>query len=96
MDFPLIGIESFKMLAATGIASLIVYYTMKFLDGLVFNTAYTINVFFLLLVGGMLYTLLYLFLSWLLNVKEIYLVSKLLLKAKEYQKKIVEFYTLYE
>lgn len=96
MDFPLLGIESFKMLAATGIASLIVYYTMKFLDGLVFNTAYTINVFFLLLVGGMLYTLLYLFLSWLLNVKEIYLVSKLLLKAKEYQKKIVEFYTLYE
>src|SRR3989338_8636317 len=50
MDFSLIGIESFKMLAATGIASLIVYYTMKFLDGLVFNTAYTINVFFLLLV----------------------------------------------
>lgn len=96
MDFPLLGIESFKMLAATGISSLIVYYTMKFLDGLVFNTAYTINVFFLLLVGGMLYTLLYLFLSWLLNVKEIYLVSKLLLKAKEYQKKIVEFYTLYE
>ena len=96
MDFPLLGIESVKMILATIISSVIVYFLMKLMDGLVFNTAYTINVFFLLLTGSVIYFFLYLFLCWLLNVREFYLVGRLLLKAKEYKKKIVEFYTIYE
>ncbi|MBI4226234.1 polysaccharide biosynthesis C-terminal domain-containing protein [Candidatus Roizmanbacteria bacterium] len=96
LDFRLLVVESMKMVLATFISSVIVYYSMKFMDGLVFNTSYTINVFFLLLTGGIIYLALYLFISWLLDVREIYLVSKLLLKAKEYQKKVVEFYTVYE
>src|SRR3989344_7899174 len=94
MDFPLLGIESVKMILATIISSVIVYFLMKLMDGLVFNTAYTINVFFLLLTGSVIYFFLYLFLCWLLNVREFYLVGRLLLKAKEYKKKIVEFYTI--
>lgn len=96
MDFKYIIYESLKMVTATLASSVIVYFVMKFLDGLIFNTAYTINVFFLLLTGSILFFLLYLFTSWLLNVKEFYLIGKLILKAKEYQKKIVEFYTVYE
>ena len=96
LDFLLLTVESVKMLLATFISSVIVYYLMKLMDGLVFNTAYTINVFFLLLTGSITYFLVYLFLCWLLDVREIYLVGKLLLKAKEYQRKIVEFYTVYE
>ncbi len=96
LDFNLLRIESMKMVFATFISSVTVYYSMKFMDGIVFDTSYTINVFFLLLTGGTIYFFLYLFLSWLLDVRQIYLVSKLLLKAKEYQKKIVEFYTVYE
>lgn len=96
LDIRLLIFESVKMFLATIISSVIVYYSMKFMDGLIFDTSYTINVFFLLLTGTILYSSLYLFLSWLLNVREIYLVTKLILKAKEYQKKIVEFYTVYE
>ncbi|OGK17332.1 hypothetical protein A2774_03985 [Candidatus Roizmanbacteria bacterium RIFCSPHIGHO2_01_FULL_39_12c] len=96
LNFRLLIIESAKMITVTVIASLLVYFLMKFLDELVFDTAYTINVFFLLTVGGLVYFCLYLFFSWLFEVREIYLVGKLILKAKEYKKKIVEFYSIYE
>lgn len=96
LDFKLLIVESVKMMASTLVSSVIVYYSMKFMDGLIFDTSYTINVFLLLLTGWMMFLFLYLFLSWLINVREIYLVGKLLLKAREYQKKIVEFYTSYE
>lgn len=96
LDFRLLLLDSTKMALATLISSIAVYYLMKLMDGLVFNTVYTINVFFLLLTGGGFYVGLYLFLSWLMDVREIYLVGKLILKAREYRKKIIEFYTSYE
>ena len=95
-DLKLFSVESIKMIFSTLISSIIVYYSMKFMDGLIFDTSYTINVFFLLLTGGIIYFSLYMFLFWLLDIREIYLLSKLLLKAKEYQKRIIEFYTIYE
>lgn len=84
--------ETVKMMAATFISSVAAYYLMKLLDGLIFDTTRTINVFFLLLIGAVVFSAIYLFLSWLFDVQEIYLVSKLLLRAKEYRKKIVEIY----
>lgn len=96
LDYKFLIIETIKMAISTLLASLIVYFVMKFLDGLVFDTSYTINVFLLLATGGLLYLILYLFFGWLLNVKEIYLISKLLIKAKEYRRKIAEIYTSYE
>lgn len=96
LDFKFLIIETGKMLIVTAISSFIVYYLMKLLDGLIFDTSYTINVFFLIMIGGILFFILYLLLSWLLNVREFYLIGKLILKAKEYQKRIVEFYTTYE
>ncbi len=96
LDFKFLILETGKMFVATALSSIIVYYLMKLMDGLVFDTSYTINVFFLLMLGGILFIFLYLFFAWVLNVKEIYLVGKIIMKAKEYQKKIVEFYTSYE
>lgn len=89
-------LESLKISLVTLFSSLIVYYSMKLMDGLIFDTSRTINVFFLLLTGGIIYLLLYLFLSWVVDVKEIYLLTKLLRKAREYQKKFIEIYTSYE
>lgn len=88
--------ETGKIVVATLISSGASYYSMRLLDGLVLDTTRTLNVFFLLLIGGTIYTVLFLLLSWLMEIKEIYLVTKLLLKAKEYQKKFVEIYTNYE
>ncbi len=91
-----LAVETGKMLVATAIPSVIVYYLMKFMDELIFDTSFTLNVLMLLFSGLIIYFLLYIFLSWLLDVKEFYLVSKLIVKAKEYRQKIVEFYTSYE
>lgn len=96
LDLKLLFIESSKIILSTVGASFGSYYLMRLLDGLVFDTSFAINVFLLLATGGGVFFLLYLFLSWVLNVKEIYLVTRLLLKAKEYQKRIGEFYTSYE
>lgn len=84
--------ETAKMLFSTFISSVGVYYLMKFMDGLIFDTTRTINVFFLVATGAIIFSLLYLFLCWLFDVQEIYLVTKIMLRAKEYKKKILEIY----
>lgn len=95
-DYPLIFYELIKISLAGGISAVISYGLMRLLDGLVFQTAFTINVFLLLAVTFSIFIGLYLFISWIFNVKEIYLVGKLILKAKEYRKRITELYTQYE
>ncbi len=96
LDYQFILIETFKIIVAAFSSSIIVYYFMKLLDGLVFDTSRTINVFFLLLIISITYFLLYLFISWIIEVKEMYLLTKLIIKTKEYQRKIIEIYTQYE
>ncbi len=86
-------LESVKILAATFISAFFVYVEMKVLDGLVLDTTRTINVFLLLVITGFSYLTLYIFLSWIFNVKEVHNLRKLLGKASEYRRKIVEIYT---
>jgi len=95
-DYQKIIVEIIKITLAGGISAIISYELMRLLDGLIFQTIFTINVFFLLTVTFIIFISLYLFSSWIFDIKEIYLVGKLILKAKEYQKKITEVYTQYE
>ncbi|MCL4364255.1 murein biosynthesis integral membrane protein MurJ [Patescibacteria group bacterium] len=95
-NFSLIVAELAKMAFAASISAVVSYGTMKLLDGLIFQTSYTINVFLLLAVTFSLFIGLYLFIGWLIDIKEIYLVGRLLVKAKEYQKKFTELYVQYE
>lgn len=88
--------ELIKIFFSGIISAIISYGLMRLLDGLVFKTSFTINVFFLLATTFLIFISLYLFISWIFNIKEIYLVSKILLKVKEYQKKITELYINYE
>ena len=85
-----------KMFFSAFLAAFVSYFSMKLLDGLIFDTSRTINVFFLLLTVALIHFVLYLFLSWLFNLKEIYLLTSLILKLKEYQKKFTEIYIQYE
>lgn len=84
--------ESAKIIFATVVPSIITYYLMRFLANLAFDLTRTINVFFLLLTCSLVFFLLYLFLCWLVNVREIYLIAKFIIKAKEYKKKVLEIY----
>ncbi|MCL4376819.1 MAG: murein biosynthesis integral membrane protein MurJ [Actinobacteria bacterium] len=95
-DFKTLFVESTKMVVATLISSIVAYYLIKLLDGLIFDTSYTINVFLLLVTSVCVYFSIYIFLAWFFNIREIYLVTKLILKAREYRKKVLEFYTSYE
>jgi putative peptidoglycan lipid II flippase len=93
LNFRFFTIEIVKIMTTTFITSFLVYYLMKLLDGLVFDTTRTINVFLLLLTASSVYLALYLFLSWLFEVKEFAQVAQIVQKARQYRQRIVEIYT---
>lgn len=82
-----------KIYFASFISSFFAYPLMKLTDGLIFDTSRTINVFFLLVLTFSLFILLYLFLAWLLDIEEIYILGALILKLKGLKKKVTEVYT---
>jgi len=92
--FPLktLIIGTFKIGLSAIIPAIIVYFTMKLMDGLIFDTSRTLNLFLLIIFSAVLYFLLYFFIAWLLNIKELGIITKLILKTKQYQKKILEVY----
>jgi len=89
----LLTLESSKILTSTFITSFFVYWEMKLLDGLIFDTTRTINVFLLLVSGAVTFTILYLFLSWIFEVKEMKTIINFLNKSRFYKKRVVEIYT---
>lgn len=91
-DIRTLCVETIKILVATFNTSVIVYFILKVFDGLIFDTSRTINVFLLLVVCFAIYAILFLFLTWLFGIKEIYLLTKMLLKVRAYQKRVVEVY----
>lgn len=91
-----IVMELVKMGLVSAISGSFSYFLMKLLDGLIFDTSFTLNVFLLLSTTFTVFILLYLFLSWLIDIKEVYLLTRLTMKAKEYQRKFTELYTQYE
>lgn len=84
--------ESIKIVVATFNTAVLTYFLMRLFDGLLIDTTRTLNVFILLIIGFAFYTAMYLFLCWLFGVKELYIITKMLTKGKEYQQKIVELY----
>ncbi len=92
-DLKLLTVETFKIVVATFLSSIFVYYVLRLFDNLIIDTSRTINVIFLIFTMGLLYIVVYLFLAWVFNIKEVGLIIKMLLKVKAYQKKIVEIYS---
>lgn len=92
LDITLLFKESIKIIIATANSAVITYFIMRLFDGLIFDTTRTLNVFMLLLTGFLTYCGLYLFMSWLFGIKEMYIITKMLMKAREYKQKVVELY----
>jgi len=61
-----------KYIAATVVMGVALYIPIKLLDQLVFDTTKTINLIFLTGISGLIGLLIYLFLTWLLNIQEVY------------------------
>ncbi len=94
------GFESLKLIkntikiyAISTIAAFFSYEIMKIMDKLILDTTRTINIFFLLLITFIIFLLIYLFLSWLLSIEEIYILKQLFTKIKQMKNKITEIYT---
>ncbi len=85
--------ETFKIIITTFISSFFVYEEIKILDGLIFDTSRTLNLFFLLAIAGFSYLFLYLLLAWMLNIREMSVLRDFILKAKSHRKRVVEIYT---
>jgi len=85
-----------KIITAAVISAPIPYIVIKLLDNLILDTTRTINIMLLLAISGVIYFLLYLFVSWLIGVSELYIITHLLIKTREYKKKIVEINTSYD
>jgi len=85
-----------KIVVAAIVAAPIPYILIKLMDNVLLDTTRTINILILLVSSSILYLLLYLFLCWLLAVNELYVVTRLTIKAREFQKKITEMYSSYD
>jgi putative peptidoglycan lipid II flippase len=69
-----------KYIAATVVMGVALYIPIKLLDQLVFDTTKTINLIFLTGISGAIGLLIYLFLTWLLNIQEVYIYLAMLKK----------------
>ena len=72
------------------------FLVLKLFDKLILDTTRTINIFFLLGTVSVFFLTQYLLLSYFLNIKEIYIMIKLINKIKGVPKKIFEVYLNYE
>ncbi len=85
-----------KIAVAAVVSAPIPYVVIKLLDNLLLDTTRTINIVLLLGVSCLIYFLLYLFVSWLIGVSELYIITNLLIKTKDFKKKIIEINTSYD
>ncbi len=92
LDILLFLEETLKIAVATFNTAVLTYFLMRLFDGLLIDTTRTLNIFLLLIIGSIFYLAMYLFLCWLFGVKELYIITKMLIKTREYQQKIVELY----
>lgn len=72
------------------------FLVLKLLDKLILDTTRTISIFFLLGTVSIFFLIQYLLLSYFLNIREIYILVKLINKIKNIHKRIFEGYLHYE
>lgn len=83
-------VQLFKIMAAAAIAGFLSYYLYRFVDGLVLETTTTYSVFVLLVIVSSAFALLYWYVTWLLGLQHIDVMSKIISLGSKYRKKITE------
>lgn len=92
MNLSLLFSDTVKMLVATINTSVITYFLIRLLDGLILDTSRTINVFILVMIGFIFFSSMYIFLCWLFGIHELYFIGKMIIKMKIYKKRVLEVY----
>lgn len=76
-----------KMIGAAAIMGIILFILLKLLDQLVFDTTRTINLFFLTAILGIIGLLIYVFLSWVFDVGQVYAFLRMFKKIDKIRTK---------
>ena len=82
--------NSFKIYLISFLASLPAYIILKLFDQLIIDTSRSLNVFILLAISFGTMGISYLFFSWLFQVEEIYILSRILSKIKSLRRHVEE------
>ncbi len=89
-------VEIVKVVIASILASLISFDVRRVLDGLIFDTTRTLNLFTLMAFCFGIMGLVYVFASWTLDAKGLYLVSQTALRVRQMRRRVVEMFTSLE
>lgn len=82
--------ETVKVVVASALSSLVAYDARKLLDGLIFDTSRTLNLFFLMTITFTIMLLTYLFAAWTLDSQGLFILTKAGAQLKTVKKKFSE------
>ncbi len=82
-------VPALKIFLSGAVAGVFLYIPVKLLDQLVFDTTRTINLLMLTGISTLLGLSVYLFLAWFLEVPQMRMLSKIIIKAKQYRQGVM-------
>lgn len=82
-------VPALKIFLSGAVAGVFLYIPVKLLDQLVFDTTHTINLLMLTGISTLLGLSVYLFLAWFLEVPQMKMLSKIIIKAKQYRQGVM-------
>lgn len=85
-------IDSLKIFLAALNTSVLTYFLIRLIDGLILDTSRTINIFALLAIGSVFYFIFYVFFCYIFGVKELSLFNGVISQFKNYKKRVFELY----
>lgn len=86
-------IEFVKVIIAGALASIITFDVRRVLDGLIFDTTRTLNLLILMILCFGIMVIVYIFASWTLDARGLYLVSRAFFRVKQIRRQVLEMFT---
>jgi putative peptidoglycan lipid II flippase len=83
-------VQPFKVLFSSLISGILIFIPMKLFDQLVFDTTRVFGLLMLTGITGGMGLVSYLFLSWVMNIKEVYLLTKIIGKLKQLRALLID------
>jgi putative peptidoglycan lipid II flippase len=83
-------VQPAKVIFASAVSSVMVFIPLKLFDQLIFDTTHVFGLIVLTSLSGGIGVISYLFLSWVLDIQEVYLLTKIITKIKKLRALLIE------
>jgi putative peptidoglycan lipid II flippase len=83
-------IQPLKVILTSAVSAFLVFIPMKLFDQLIFDTTHVFDLVLLTFISGGIGIAAYLFLSWVLDIQEVYLLTKIITKIKKLRALLIE------